>query len=154
MVAVWSWLEMGSSSKLFNINCCWSASTSNVDMELRSSGITCFLFHVPQAYSKKFTHGSAWVFMADSSEEAVRTHSSVRQRLFRFAIMGPYNGGGARVEEETQLNCAKQATTTTTEVKQNCFKKSNCICILSLAKVCIVTAIIRSTFSSPVRRRV
>lgn len=81
MVAEWSSLVIGSSSRLFNINCCWSASTSNVDIDDLSSGMTCFLFHVPHAYSKKLTQGSASVFIAESSEDAVLTHSSVRHML-------------------------------------------------------------------------
>lgn len=68
--------------------CCWSASTSKVDIEDLSSGITCFLFHVPQANWKKFVHGSAAVSMAMSKDEAVRTHSSVRQMFFLGAGEG------------------------------------------------------------------
>jgi len=40
-------------------------------MELRSSGIGCILFHVPQAYWKKSSQGSEFRSMADSREAAV-----------------------------------------------------------------------------------
>lgn len=44
--------------------------TSKVLIELLSSGITCILFHVPQAYWKKSTQGSAVRSIADKSEAA------------------------------------------------------------------------------------
>lgn len=39
-------------------------------MELLSSGITWTLFHVPQAYWKKSTHGSIVKSMEDNKDEA------------------------------------------------------------------------------------
>ncbi|KAJ8920341.1 hypothetical protein NQ315_012003, partial [Exocentrus adspersus] len=52
------------------MTCSWSAMTSKVLMELRSSGMTCFLFQVPQAYWKKSTHGSAVWSIADNKDDA------------------------------------------------------------------------------------
>lgn len=50
----------------FRITWSWLASTSNVLIELRSSGITWRRFHVPHAYWKKFTHGAAVRSIADN----------------------------------------------------------------------------------------
>ena len=53
------------------MSCNWSASTSNVLILDRSSGMRCFLFHAPQANWKKSWHGSADRFIATSNEAAV-----------------------------------------------------------------------------------
>lgn len=44
--------------------------TSNVLIELLSSGITCFLFHVPHANWKKSWQGSCVWSIAASNDEA------------------------------------------------------------------------------------
>ena len=50
--------------------CNWSASTSKVEMDDLSSGMTCFLFQDPQAYWKKSVHGSEDLSIALSRYEA------------------------------------------------------------------------------------
>ena len=54
--------------------CSWSNNTSKVLILDRSSGIRCFLFHVPQANWKKSWHGSADWFMANNNEAAANVH--------------------------------------------------------------------------------
>jgi hypothetical protein len=49
--------------------------TSKVLMEERSSGITCFLFHVPHAYWKKSSHGSFVASIPANKDEAIKDDS-------------------------------------------------------------------------------
>jgi hypothetical protein len=56
----------------FRMTCSLSAITSNVLIELRSSGMMCFLFQEPHAYWKKFWHGSAVESIAANNDAAER----------------------------------------------------------------------------------
>ena len=52
--------------------------TSNVEIDDLSSGITCFLFHVPHAYWKKSSHGSLLRSIPESRDDAVVETKIVR----------------------------------------------------------------------------